>query len=78
MSDVSRRSLVGLLGASIAASHLTLLVSGCGSASRTMEPDSRLGWHITGLSFLPTDMADIRAFRLDAFICDISAIEQVV
>ncbi|QSX29265.1 membrane dipeptidase [Shewanella cyperi] len=32
---------------------------------------------IDGLSFLPTEMADVKASGLDAFLCDISAIESI-
>ena len=33
--------------------------------------------YIDGLSFLPDDLADVRASGLDAFLCDISAIETI-
>ncbi|GIR70206.1 MAG: hypothetical protein CM15mP74_14570 [Halieaceae bacterium] len=46
-------------------------------ASTATAPDPAQGWYIDGLSFLPADMNDIRASKIDAFICDISAIEQV-
>ena len=77
MPDVSRRSFAGLLGASITASQLPLVISGCSSASTATAPDPAQGWYIDGLSFLPADLNDIRASKIDAFICDISAIEQV-
>ncbi|MCH1610098.1 MAG: dipeptidase [Luminiphilus sp.] len=77
MPDVSRRSFAGLLGASITASQLPLVISGCSAVSTSTAPDREQGWYIDGLSFLPTDLSDIRASKIDAFICDISAIEQV-
>ena len=77
MPDVSRRSFAGLLGASITASQLPFVISGCSSASTATAPDPAQGWYIDGLSFLPADLNDIRASKIDAFICDISAIEQV-
>ena len=73
MPDVSRRSFAGLLGASITASQLPLVISGCSSASTATAPDPAQGWYIDGLSFLPADLNDIRASKIDAFICDISA-----
>ena len=76
MPDVSRRSFAGLLGASITASQVPLVISGCSSASTATAPDPAQGWYIDGLSFLPADLNDIRAPEIHAFICDISAIEQ--
>ena len=78
MPDVSRRSFAGLLGASITASQLPLVISGRSSASTSTAPDPAQGWYIDGLSFLPADLNDIRASKIHAFICDISAIEQEV
>jgi len=78
MPDVSRRSFAGLLGASITGSQLPLVISGSTSASTATAPDPARGWYIDGLSFLPADLSDIRASKIDAFICDISAIEQEV
>ena len=77
MPDVSRRSFAGLLGAGITASQLPLAISGCSPVSTVTDPARAQSWYIDGLSFLPADLSDIRASKIDAFICDISAIEQV-
>ena len=78
MPDVSRRSITGLVGASITASQLPLAFSGCSSVFSSTDPDRVQGWYIDGLYLLPADLNDIRASKIDAFICDIPAIEHVV
>ncbi|WP_285163279.1 membrane dipeptidase [Shewanella goraebulensis] len=45
------------------------------ASSAMAKPKSRL--YIDGLSFLPENLADVRASKLDAYICDISDIEAI-
>ena len=76
MPDVSRRSFACLLGASITASQLSLVISGCSSVSTSTAPDRAQGCYIDGLFFQPADLNDICESKIDTFICDISAVEQ--
>ncbi|ABV38360.1 peptidase M19, renal dipeptidase [Shewanella sediminis HAW-EB3] len=62
-----RRILKGLAAAS--------LLSPLGISPAFAAAKKRL--YIDGLSFLPENLADIRASKLDAYLCDISAIETI-
>jgi len=60
------------------------LLKGLGAASLLTPLSTLPAWaaqqhrlYIDGLSFLPTDINDVKASKLDAFIADISAIETI-
>jgi membrane dipeptidase len=59
------------------------LLKGLGAASLLSPLASLPSWaasqrlYVDGLSFLPSDLSDVRASKLDAFIADISAIETI-
>ena len=61
-----------LLKALAAGGLLTQLAPFTSWAQQTSQP-----LYIDGLSFLPDDLADLRASKLDAYLCDISAIEAI-
>lgn len=63
-----RRTLLKGLGAATLLSPLASIPSLAGEQKRL---------YIDGLSFLPDDLQDIRASKLDAYLCDISAIETI-
>lgn len=63
-----RRTLLKGLGAATLLSPFTSISSLAGEQKRL---------YIDGLSFLPDDIQDIRASKLDAYLCDISAIETI-
>jgi membrane dipeptidase len=65
--SLTRRTLLKGLGAASLLSPLASLPSWAAS--------QRL--YVDGLSFLPSDLSDVRASKLDAFIADISAIETI-
>jgi membrane dipeptidase len=65
--NLTRRTLLKGLGAASLLSPLASLPSWAAS--------QRL--YVDGLSFLPSDLSDVRASKLDAFIADISAIETI-
>ena len=72
--EASRRLLLRALGAgALAPAFLTA----CTQASRASKPRIARAPYVDGLSFLPEDINDIPAAKLDACICDISAIEEV-
>lgn len=73
--EASRRALVKALGAVAMA---PALMTGCSQTSTAISTVSDRGRFVDGLSFLPRDLEDVAAAQLDAFICDISAIEEVV
>lgn len=66
-NQTRRKMLKGLAAAS--------LLSPLGISPVFAAAKKRL--YIDGLSFLPDNLADIRASKLDAFLCDISAIETI-
>ncbi|MCE9685659.1 dipeptidase [Shewanella sp. AS16] len=66
--DLHRRQLLKGLGAATLLSQLPAF-SAQGAVRR--HP------YIDGLSFLPDDLADVKASGLDAFICDVSDIEAI-
>lgn len=70
---MKRRELLKSAGAGLA---LTTLATAAPTFGKSSEgPTKRL--YVDGLSFLPEDLGDARAAELDAFIADISAIEEV-
>ncbi|MCL2918972.1 membrane dipeptidase [Shewanella litorisediminis] len=68
MTNLHRRSLIKALGASALLSALPPGVL----AAKALRP-----LYIDGLSFLPDSLDDLAASGLSAFLCDISAIEEV-
>ncbi|WP_144210891.1 membrane dipeptidase [Shewanella donghaensis] len=64
----SRRTLLKGIAA-------TTLLCPLYSSSVFANPKKRL--YIDGLSFLPENLADVAASKLDAYVCDISAIEPI-
>lgn len=67
--EVSRRQLIKALAAAGALSQFAQL-------SAVAQPMAK-PLYIDGLSFLPDDLADLSASKLDAYLCDISAIEAI-
>ncbi len=67
---MKRRQFLQVAGASLALSSLPVAINAKGTAAK-----KRL--YIDGLSFLPEDLGDARSAEIDAFIADISAIEEV-
>ena len=78
MRDVPTRSFAGLLGTGITAPQLPPAISGSSPVSTVTDPERAKSWYIDGLSLMPSDLNDTRASKIDASICDIYAIEQVV
>lgn len=68
MTNLHRRSLIKALGASALLSALPTGVL----AAKSLRP-----LYIDGLSFLPDSLDDLAASGLSAYLCDISAIEEV-
>ncbi|QYK04424.1 membrane dipeptidase [Shewanella zhangzhouensis] len=68
MTNLHRRSLIKALGASALLSALPTGVLG----AKSLRP-----LYIDGLSFLPDSLDDLAASGLSAYLCDISAIEEV-
>lgn len=66
--DRTRRHLLKGLAA-------TSLLGPLGLSQALAVTNKRL--YIDGLSFLPNNLTDIRASKLDAYLCDISAIETI-
>lgn len=67
-TNLQRRKLIKALGAASLLSPFASYPS-FGAAERRL--------YIDGLSFIPEDLADVKASKLDAYICDISAIEAI-
>jgi membrane dipeptidase len=65
--ELNRRQLIKALTATGLLSQLAPLSAWAQQASKSL--------YIDGLSFLPDDLADLGASKLDAYLCDISAIE---
>lgn len=81
MTDIHKRSLLKAMGAGALLAGLPmtgLAQSLAGSGKQAKAATSAVPLYIDGLSFLPDDLADLRASKLAAFLCDISAIEEVV
>ena len=71
---MERRKFIKNLAIALSASSLLA----CTSLRKTVQlaADKRL--YIDGLSFVPNDHQDVKASELDAFIADISAIEEII
>lgn len=65
---VSRRRILQAMAAGVLLTQTPLAYS-------LNSPKKRV--YIDGLSFLPDDLADLAASKLDAYLCDISAIEAI-
>ena len=63
-----RRTLLKGIGAATLLSPLASIPSFAAAPRRL---------YVDGLSFLPDDLADVTASKLDAYLCDISAIETI-
>ncbi|MBT1443594.1 membrane dipeptidase [Shewanella sp. JM162201] len=73
MTDIHKRALIKAMGAGALLAGLPLT-----SLAKTQAAKAKgLPLYIDGLSFLPSDLSDLKASRLSAFLCDISAIEEV-
>ncbi|ALO33635.1 hypothetical protein CMT41_02065 [Colwellia sp. MT41] len=49
----------------------------CSSVIKKVSVSKEKRLYIDGLSFIPSDLNDVKAAEIDAFIADISAIEEV-
>lgn len=67
--EVNRRQLIKALAAAGALSQFAPLAAFAQLMAKPL--------YIDGLSFLPDDLADLSASKLDAYLCDISAIEAI-
>lgn len=65
---VSRRRILQAMAAGVLLTQTPLAYS-------LNSPKKRV--YIDGLSFLPDDLADLASSKLDAYLCDISAIEAI-
>ncbi len=65
---INRRQLIKAITAGTILSQL-------GSFSALAQNEQRL--YVDGLCFLPEDLADLNTSKIDAYLCDISAIEAI-
>ncbi|MFT5560790.1 MAG: membrane dipeptidase [Candidatus Azotimanducaceae bacterium] len=68
-----RREFIQGAGVALAASSL----AACSSTMKIAPLPQKKRLYIDGLSFVPTDHVDVKASGIDAYIADISAIEEV-
>ncbi|QYJ96991.1 dipeptidase [Shewanella alkalitolerans] len=73
--QVTRRQLIKALAAAGMLSQLP--AANVFANTNALGKGNTKPLYIDGLSFLPEDLADLKASKLDAYLCDISAIEAI-